>query len=103
MYNGIGLQTARGSGTSGHIQKNLSHVGGFIGKTNKVQKLQGEGSYAKVLQEFRANPTPLPRPPNAELLQHEALRKIESKLFEMKKKILKDQPEISKQELEKLI
>lgn len=24
MYNGIGLQTARGSGTSGHVQKNLS-------------------------------------------------------------------------------
>lgn len=25
MYNGIGLQTARGSGTSGHIQKNISY------------------------------------------------------------------------------
>jgi len=24
MYNGIGLQSARGSGTSGHVQKNLS-------------------------------------------------------------------------------
>ena len=24
MYNGIGLQTPRGSGTSGYIQKNLS-------------------------------------------------------------------------------
>ena len=24
MYNGIGLQTSRGSGTSGHVQKNLS-------------------------------------------------------------------------------
>lgn len=26
MYNGIGLQSARGSGTSGHIQKNQSHM-----------------------------------------------------------------------------
>lgn len=25
MYNGIGLQTARGSGTSGHVQKNVSY------------------------------------------------------------------------------
>ena len=25
MYNGIGLQTARGSGTSGYVQKNLSY------------------------------------------------------------------------------
>jgi len=24
MYNGIGLQTARGSGTSGYIQSNIS-------------------------------------------------------------------------------
>jgi serine/arginine repetitive matrix protein 2 len=26
MYNGVGLQTARGSGTSGYVQRNLSHV-----------------------------------------------------------------------------
>lgn len=26
MYNGIGLQTARGSGTNGHVTRNLSHV-----------------------------------------------------------------------------
>lgn len=26
MYNGIGLATPRGSGTSGYIQKNLSHI-----------------------------------------------------------------------------
>jgi serine/arginine repetitive matrix protein 2 len=38
MYNGIGLQTARGSGTSGHIQKNLS-VG--------VKKLQNREDFLK--------------------------------------------------------
>lgn len=26
MYNGIGLQTPRGSGTSGYVQRNLSFV-----------------------------------------------------------------------------
>lgn len=26
MYNGIGLQTARGSGTNGYVQSNLSHL-----------------------------------------------------------------------------
>jgi serine/arginine repetitive matrix protein 2 len=26
MYNGVGLQTARGSGTSGYVQKNLSKL-----------------------------------------------------------------------------
>ena len=26
MYNGIGIQTARGTGTNGYVQKNLSFV-----------------------------------------------------------------------------
>lgn len=26
MYNGIGLQTVRGSGTNGYVQRNLGHV-----------------------------------------------------------------------------
>ena len=26
MYNGIGLKTVRGSASSGHVQRNLSHV-----------------------------------------------------------------------------
>ena len=45
MYNGIGLQTARGSGTSGYIQKNISNIGGFNGKLNQTQKLTKGGNY----------------------------------------------------------
>lgn len=26
MYNGIGLQTVRGSGTNGYVQRNMGHV-----------------------------------------------------------------------------
>ena len=26
MYNGIGLETTRGSGTNGYVQRNLSHL-----------------------------------------------------------------------------
>jgi hypothetical protein len=26
MYNGVGLATVRGSGTSGYVQRNLAHV-----------------------------------------------------------------------------
>lgn len=40
MYNGIGLQTARGSGTSGYIQKNLSH---------NVKKVQSKEDFLKQL------------------------------------------------------
>ena len=35
MYNGIGLTTARGSGTSGYVQKNLSHVKPFAQQKQK--------------------------------------------------------------------
>ena len=34
MYNGIGLQTPRGSGTNGYVQKNLAFI--KMGR-NKVQ------------------------------------------------------------------
>jgi serine/arginine repetitive matrix protein 2 len=38
MYNGIGLQTARGSGTSGYVQKNLS---------TQVKKFQSKEDFLK--------------------------------------------------------
>ena len=40
MYNGIGLQTSRGSGTSGHIQKNQSI---------SVKKLQNRDDFLREL------------------------------------------------------
>jgi len=36
---------------------------------------------------MKANPTPLPRPPNPEILKHEMLRKVEGKLFVLKKEL----------------
>ena len=36
-----------------------------------------QGDYGKILEQMKANPTPLPRPPNQEILKHELLRKIE--------------------------
>lgn len=46
MYNGIGLQTARGSGTSGHIQKNLSY---------NLKKPQTKEEFLKELEEKRVH------------------------------------------------
>jgi hypothetical protein len=81
MYNGVGLQTARGSGTSGYITKNLS----FLGPGQKPKVFQQ--NYGKILQQMKENPTPLPRPPNQEILKHEKLRQIESKVYTFKKKL----------------
>ena len=76
MYNGVGLETARGSGTSGYIQKNLSHI-------QPWQQFKRENNYQKVLQQFRDNPAPLPRAPNRDLLEHEQKHKIEAQLFKL--------------------
>jgi len=48
MYNGIGLTTARGSGTSGYVQKNLSHIKPYA-QTNQ------RDSFLKELQALKVN------------------------------------------------
>lgn len=72
MYNGIGLQTARGSGTNGHVQRNLSFV--RMGKKDNVKyKTEAELAKAETINN---------RPPNEEILEHERKRKIEVKILE---------------------
>lgn len=72
MYNGIGLQTARGSGTNGHVQRNLSFV--RQGKKDNVKyKTEAELAKAETINN---------RPPNEEILEHERKRKIEVKILE---------------------
>jgi len=68
MYNGIGLTTPRGSGTSGHITRNLSHL--------------------RPRDEFRApsDIRDLPvqhRQPDAGILDHERKRKVEVACLEL--------------------
>lgn len=73
MYNGIGLQTARGSGTNGYVQKNLSLL-----NVNKNHK-----SYEEVDREAALYEQRLTRAPNKALLAHEKKRKIEIKCIEL--------------------
>ncbi|RUS24605.1 hypothetical protein BC938DRAFT_473333, partial [Jimgerdemannia flammicorona] len=63
MYNGIGLQTARGSGTNGYVVRNLSHV---RPRENPVQ-------YASL------DKGPAIRQPNQEILLHDRKRQVEIK------------------------
>lgn len=62
MYNGLGLGTARGSGTNGYVQRNLSFA-----------KPKQQNSNYKYDQEA---PKPA-RKPNAEVLLHKSKRLIE--------------------------
>ena len=79
MYNGVGLQTARGSGTSGFVQANIARVA--PGQKAKLQ------DYGKILKQLKEAPQPLPKPPNQELIMHEKKRKIEGQLFSLGKKL----------------
>lgn len=80
MYNGIGLETARGSGTNGHVQRNLSFV--RLGKKdNEKYKTEADLNRAEAINN---------RQPNEEILEHERKRKMEVKIFEFEE-ILEDQ------------
>jgi len=71
MYNGIGLNTPRGSGTSGYVQKNLAFV----------RPKQMTNNYKEILQKFKENPAPTKKRANQDIIEHELKHKIEVDLF----------------------
>uniref|UniRef100_A0A0B6Z9S4 CWF21 domain-containing protein n=1 Tax=Arion vulgaris TaxID=1028688 RepID=A0A0B6Z9S4_9EUPU len=72
MYNGIGLQTPRGSGTNGYVQRNLAFV-----------KSKKERIDYKTEEEINKLDQGLNKQPNREILDHERKRKVELKCMEM--------------------
>ena len=78
MYNGVGLSTARGSGTSGYVQKNLAYA---------QQKRSEKFDYGEQLKKLRNNPLPPPKPANREILEHEERRRQANLKFLAENKI----------------
>ncbi|GAA5899378.1 hypothetical protein JCM6882_009103 [Rhodosporidiobolus microsporus] len=74
-YNGIGLSTPRGSGTSGHIQANRSNLRRQIQKHDKP---------ADFSESFAV------RAPDQGILDHERKRRIEAQCFELQDKLEDD-------------
>ncbi|KAF4677996.1 Serine/arginine repetitive matrix protein 2 [Perkinsus chesapeaki] len=72
MYNGIGLQTPRGSGTSGYVQRNKSY-------------LRPQRTDIKPFRENEAAAAAPPKPKKAdpELIYHNQKREIEVKLIDL--------------------
>lgn len=75
MYNGIGLRTARGTGTNGYVQKNLSFI------KPKQQNKSGSTVYS---DEIKVKP---PKKPREEVLLHNNRRKVENELLEYKEEL----------------
>jgi serine/arginine repetitive matrix protein 2 len=87
-YNGIGLSSVRGSGTSGHIQRNLAEE-----KFKSTLRKQESAVYSTSQnQRNRQNK------PNVELLEHERKRALELKLVELRIQLEDDG--ISQEEIE---
>jgi serine/arginine repetitive matrix protein 2 len=74
MYNGIGLQTARGSGTNGYVQKNKSYLAPSVVK----RMMDANANYLQDSGIFK------PKKANPELLEHQRKRAIEGKIFELR-------------------
>ncbi|KAJ3410903.1 RNA-splicing factor [Chytridiales sp. JEL 0842] len=77
MYNGIGLSTARGSGTNGYVQANKASLRPSF--HNKPDYRAKDFQRAEPGQGFSA----LGRQPNQEILLHEKKREVEIKCIEL--------------------
>lgn len=86
-YNGIGLKSAKGSSTSGHIQRNIADV-----KISQKQETKGKLFDNRKLQELKwekvskkAKATEIPR--DEKLLDHERKRLLEVKVQEYRDRL----------------
>ncbi|KAL5705556.1 hypothetical protein ACHQM5_023847 [Ranunculus cassubicifolius] len=77
MYNGIGLQTARGSGTNGYVQTNKFFIRPKSSKveTRALEGDQGTGGVKKA---------------NKEILEHDRKRQIQLKLVVLEDKLIEE-------------
>lgn len=73
MSSNVGLSTPRGSGTSGYVQRNLSHL----------RPRDHFAPYPKDLDGIKHRQ----RQPDQEILEHDRQRAIEVKVFELRDKL----------------
>lgn len=73
MSSNVGLTTPRGSGTSGYVQRNLSHL----------RPRDNAQPYPKDIDSIKHRQ----RKPDQEILEHDRKREIEVKLFELRDKL----------------
>lgn len=90
MNNGIGLPTPRGSGTSGYVVKNLSHI-----NASTLKKRNNQGWNKKSSQADKNVNSSKIRTINQDILKHNQKRKIEIQVLEYQSK-LEEENEISK-------
>ena len=83
MYNGIGLETTRGSGTNGYVQRNLSHV-----RTDRKDNRPGYDYNDGKIGGFESS---LVKKPNKDILEHDRKRQVELKCLELQDTLEEDE------------
>lgn len=73
MSSNVGLTTPRGSGTSGYVQRNLSHL----------RPRDNFAPYPKDLDSIKHRQ----RQPDKDILQHDRLREVEVKVFDLRDRL----------------
>lgn len=85
-YNGIGLQTPRGSGTNGHISKSLSSI-----RKREPYSTSNVASIPQLEDRRRAD---------LAILQHEAKRQIENRVLLYRIQLEESEPHLSEEQIE---
>lgn len=73
-YNGVGLQTARGSGTNGYVQRSLANI-----------RRKPQTPYSRDRDQER--PHTKTRKANPEIMEHDRKREIEIRCLELQDKL----------------
>ena len=76
MFGGVGIPSAKGTGTNGYVERAL----GYLPKDYKP------GSYGEIIRQMKANPAPIKRKINDDIILHEEKHKIEVELYDLKER-----------------
>ncbi|KAH8149971.1 uncharacterized protein LAJ45_06124 [Morchella importuna] len=88
MSSNVGLTTPRGSGTSGYVQRNLSH-------------LKPRDNIAPYPKDYDSFKTYKQRQPDKEILEHDRKREVEVKCLELRDKL--EDEEVDEEEIERQV
>ena len=108
-YNGIGLKSAKGSSTSGYIQRNLGDIrvskqGENEGKKYKQRQLNSI-KREKVEKDIKRNTSNNKQliENDKELIKHEIRKRNEIKIMEFRDKIEEDNPELEDDKIDEIV
>ena len=92
MFGGVGIPSAKGTGTNGYVERAL----GYLPKDYKP------GSYGEIIRQMKSNPAPIKRKINDEIILHEEKHKVEVELYDLREKYLKENKYSAKEIEEKI-